>query len=276
MTIEATEVRIRGVPLHRLILKPKSPLKGGLLFFHGQGDFIDRYPPILELFVKAGFQCLLTDLPGHGRSPGKRGHVPGLDFVDALCDQSLEHLKDPLVIAGHSMGGLMALRLFLLQPERFHAMWVSSPLLGILDRKSPLLAKLLPLLAKLLPKLTIGTGVTSYQCGDYGGQPRREPPETAALYHSRISLSWGLELHQACQYVWREIRKTPPRTPLLVTQGEEDVICPPDVLENLLEKTSVQEAHLELIPGARHEPFSGASREEFLERLHHWIEKTLS
>lgn len=275
MTIESSKVEIQGTSLHRLVLEPKTPEKGGLVFFHGQGDFIDRYPLILERFVNAGYRCLLTDLLGHGRSPGIRGHVPGLGFIDELFAESLEHLSGPLVLAGHSMGGLMALRLFLLHPERFQAAWFSSPLLGILDRTHPILAGILPFLAKFLPRLTIGTGVTGDQCGDFGGRPRSENPETEALYHGRISLGWGLQLHQACEMVWKEISHAPSRTPLLFTQGEEDVICPPFLLRKLLDRSPCEDAHLDLIPEARHESFSGTSREDFLKRLDLWIGKTL-
>lgn len=275
MIPQATRLTLGDYSLHRLTLEPMTAPRGGLVFFHGQGDFIDRYPPILAPFVDAGYRCVLTDLPGHGRSSGRRGHLPGLSFIDELLADSLDQLEGPLVIAGHSMGGLMALRLHLLNPEHFQAAWFSSPLLSILDRTHPVLAKLLPLLAHLMPRFTIGTGVTSEQCGNFGEGPRADLPEEEALFHSRISLGWGVELCHAAETVWERIPSAPPTTPVLVTQGAQDPICPPGILKNLLGQASFERKTVEMIPEALHEPFSGSSREDFMTRLHSWIETTL-
>ena len=68
MRIETSKVHIQNQNLHRLTLNPERTIRGGVIFFHGQGDYIDRYPPILEGFVDAGYRCILTDMPGHGLS----------------------------------------------------------------------------------------------------------------------------------------------------------------------------------------------------------------
>ena len=93
MRIEASQVHSQHQTLHRLTLNPETTVRGGLIFFHGQGDFIDRYPSILEGFVDAGYRCILTDMPGHGRSQGRRGVVPGLSFADELLHDSLSSLE---------------------------------------------------------------------------------------------------------------------------------------------------------------------------------------
>ncbi len=275
MIPKATRLTLGDHSLHRLTLEPITAPQGGLVFFHGQGDFIDRYPPILSPFVDVGYRCVLTDLPGHGRSSGKRGHVPGLSFIDELLTNSLDQLEGPLVIAGHSMGGLMALRLLLLNPGQFQAAWFSSPLLSILDRTHPILAQILPRLARLIPRFTIGTGVTSEQCGDFGEGPRTDRPEEGALFHSRISLGWGAELCRATETVWQKTPCAPPATPVLLTQGAQDPVCPPGLLKDLLGQASFERKTIEMIPEALHEPFSGSSREDFMARLRSWIETTL-
>ena len=55
MKIEEETLNVFGERLHHLVLHPESSPRGGLVFFHGQGDFIDRYPDILKPFVDAGF-----------------------------------------------------------------------------------------------------------------------------------------------------------------------------------------------------------------------------
>lgn len=149
MKITSETLEQSGHQLHRLILKPAGSSRGTLIFFHGQGDFIDRYPPILEPFTDNGLTCILTDLPGHGRSSGKRGHVPGLKFIDQLLDNALVATKGSCHIAGHSMGGMMALRCFLRDPSRFQSAWFSSPLLAPARQTTPCMSLILPKVARL-------------------------------------------------------------------------------------------------------------------------------
>lgn len=277
MKVETRPAEIDGHRLHRLLLSPTGNIRGGLVFFHGQGDFIDRYPDILEPFVLAGYQCLLTDLPGHGRSPGKRGHVPGLPFVEHLLTDSISHLTGPTLIAGHSMGGLLALHFFLRQPCQFAAAWLSSPLLRVIDRAAPWLRALLPLLSKVAPRLTVGTGVKREQCEAPLDDSSHPEPDHEALYHSRISLSWGSDLCEASDTVWqRAERLGGADLPLLFTQGQDDEICPPEILREFLQLSGSTRHQLHLIAQARHEPFRDPTREVLLAILQKWIESELT
>ncbi len=269
MKIEEHQAIICGQSLHRLILQPDGNKKGSLLFFHGQGDFIDRYPPILEGFVEAGYQCLLTDLPGHGRSPGKRGVVPGFKFVDELFRESTSLLEGPAIIAGHSMGGLLALRFFLRQPDLFEAAWFCAPLLAPMRQAKPWMRASLPILAKILPWLTVGTGVSSSDCGDNTSGRGEETGEV--LYHSRISIGWGRDLAKAAEEVRDQFPKFPVSKPILFTQGQRDLICPPELLAARLAKLPPNQIRFEQIEEALHEPFSGSTLQGFLSILNDWI-----
>jgi alpha-beta hydrolase superfamily lysophospholipase len=274
VTIKEHRPIIDGYPLFRLVLTPDQTPRGSLLFFHGQGDFVARYPPILDGFVKAGYQCLLTDLPGHGRSPGTRGEVPGLEFIDKLFYDSLSQLEGPFVIAGHSMGGLMALRFLLRYPKNFQSAWISSPLLDPMRQAAPWMKVLLPMISEALPWLTVSTGVRSEDCGD--NQSGRKNAEEGALYHSRVSLSWGRNLRDAAQEVGEQFPTLPSNLPILFTQGEIDPICPSNILEGHLKKLPDNQVRFEMIPNALHEPFTGSTTVDFLSRLNRWIKDELS
>ena len=273
MTITEQSPVIAGHQLHRLLLSPKDTPRGGLLFFHGQGDFIDRYPPILKGFVNAGYQCLLTDLPGHGRSSGKRGAVPGLAFLEELFQDSLANIQGPLIISGHSMGGLIALSFLLQNPDRFRAAWLSSPLLDPMRQAAPWMRCLLPIVAGIAPRITVGTGVRTQDCGDMPAG--RSGDEKNALYHSRISIGWGRDLRDKAEEARSKFPNLPTDIPILFTQGKLDNVCPAQILEDRLANLPENKVTLELIPEARHEPFSGSTEEEFLTRLNRWISANL-
>lgn len=269
MKIEEINIKLNGRPLHRLILHPAKPPRGTLVFFHGQGDFVDRYPPILSPFVDAGYRCILTDLPGHGRSGGSRGAVPGLKFVDQLLEDSLQGQPEPYLVAGHSMGGLLALRFFLAHPDRFEAAWFSSPLLDPMRQAKPLLRTILPLVAHIAPWVTVSTGVRSEDCTDESDE--RPDDATSVLYHSRISLGWGRNLGEIANTVAEQFPAFPAKPPILFTQGELDYICPAGILTARLAKLSSNQITYREIAEARHEPFSGSTLNDFLRELKEWV-----
>ena len=109
MKIEEETLDVFGQRVHHPNLHPETRTRGGLVVFHSQGDFIDRYPVILKPFVDADLKCLLTELPGHRSSLGKRGYIPQLGFVDQILDASLKKIEGPVTVADRSTGGLMNL-----------------------------------------------------------------------------------------------------------------------------------------------------------------------
>jgi pimeloyl-ACP methyl ester carboxylesterase len=64
----------------------------------------------------------LVDLPNHGHSPWT-DRVDYLDMAELLAEE-LEHLGEPVVLVGHSMGGKVAMQLALRHPELLRALVV--------------------------------------------------------------------------------------------------------------------------------------------------------
>lgn len=268
MKVEKQTLNLRGHQLNRLILHPETPPRGALIFFHGQGDFIDRYPPVLEPFVNFGWQCFLTDLPGHGHSSGRRGHVPGFEFIDAMIDQL--PTTQNMIIAGHSMGGMLALRELLRRPHLYHSGWFSSPLLSPSQRVTPIMRLLLRWLAELAPWITWKTGVKATDCRieDHNG----EPP-FRGLYHGSISLDWAAQLINAASELKEQWLKLPSDRPLLFTQGNADSVCPASTLTARLAKMNAPEIMYHEINNGLHEPFTGDTAEQLQQILHATIKQ---
>ena len=81
-----------------------------LVLFHGWGDSADTWRPLLDRLGRIGRRALAVDLPGYGRASelGKGAVLPQLDaFAGAL----VEHVGERVVVAGNSLGGVVALRL---------------------------------------------------------------------------------------------------------------------------------------------------------------------
>jgi alpha-beta hydrolase superfamily lysophospholipase len=132
--------------LERLILKDgihiytqeriPDETRGTIVMVHGLGDHLCRYEHIAQRLNQAGFAVFQFDLPGHGRSSGKRGHIASydivMDLITGLLNQaSTKYLGLPQFLYGHSLGGSLVLNYGITQkPVTLTGIISSSPGLG--------------------------------------------------------------------------------------------------------------------------------------------------
>jgi alpha-beta hydrolase superfamily lysophospholipase len=157
-----------GLALHLQAWPCSGTPRGNVLIVHGLGEHIGRYAHVVRQLNAWGWSVLGYDQRGHGRSPGPRG---GLKHDDDLL-QDLARVVDtlraawpgPLVLLGHSMGGLLAAHFVAGGIGTAAAWWrpvdalvLSSPALdpGMKAGQKLLLA----LLGKLAPSLAVGNGL---------------------------------------------------------------------------------------------------------------------
>lgn len=100
------------VPLHAWFLPADSP-RGTVLFLHGNAENISTHIASVAWLPAAGFQVLLLDYRGYGRSGGK----PTVDGAQLDIDAALAHLlarpdvdAGRIVLLGQSLGGALAVR----------------------------------------------------------------------------------------------------------------------------------------------------------------------
>ena len=84
----------------------------GIVLLHGWGDSADTWRPLLAELAAIGRRAIAADLPGFGHASGlARGPLlPQLDdFAAALVHEWSD--GEPVLVAGSSLGGAVALRL---------------------------------------------------------------------------------------------------------------------------------------------------------------------
>jgi alpha-beta hydrolase superfamily lysophospholipase len=286
MRVESYRVKIEGHLLHRFTLHPDEgvPVRACGIFYHGQGDYAERYAEVLHPFTECGIRCVITDLPGHGYSPGRRGHGGDAALLDAVIDNTLEGFGSlPYVVMGHSMGGLLVARHLVLAGQgRFDVpslAWVNAPLVRPGYGKSRVLIALVKTLGHWLPELTISTGVTSEMC-----RPTEDSPEIVKeraavrhkLWHSRISMGWAAVLMEAGELLTTSLSEMPKETSVLVTQGGADQICPAEITKEFFEGLPQNDKVYHEFPDKLHELFSGDGNDALSEVLASWLEKTFT
>ncbi len=139
--------------------------RGTVLIVHGLGEHIGRYEHLAQRLSSWGWQVVGPDQRGHGRSDGARGALPADDTLLLDLAQIIDRVRatwpGPLVLLGHSMGGLVAARFVAGEGEAWHravdALVLSSPALDA--GLSPLQKGLLALLGRPAPDLAVGNGL---------------------------------------------------------------------------------------------------------------------
>ncbi|MGR4868551.1 lysophospholipase [Variovorax sp. LARHSF232] len=131
---------------------------------HGLGEHAGRYAHVAQRLNALGFAVRAHDHFGHGESSGPRGGLPHplrlLDDLALLTDEARAAYPGlPLVLLGHSMGGLVAASFVARGVRPVDALVLSSPAL------EPTLSagqkRLIALLSRLAPGLRVGNGVNA-------------------------------------------------------------------------------------------------------------------
>jgi len=140
---------------------PHPDPRGTVLVVHGLGEHSGRYDHVAAQFNAWGWRVVGYDQRGHGASEGARGALAQPDdllqdlarVVDAV---RAEH-PGPLVLLGHSMGGLVAARFVAEGLRAVDALVLSSPALDA--GMNPFQKLLLAVLGPLAPNLAVGNGL---------------------------------------------------------------------------------------------------------------------
>jgi len=139
------------------------PLRGVVLIVHGLGEHAGRYDHVAQQLNAWGFAVRGYDQCGHGESSGLPGSLPTdtrlLDDLADIIDSTRARLEPgtPLILLGHSMGGLVTGRFVSLGMRKVDALIMSSPALNPgMNAFQKLLVAVLP---KIAPNLRVGNGL---------------------------------------------------------------------------------------------------------------------
>ena len=104
-------LELHGVDTRVLELEGNGPT---LVLLHGWGDSADTWRPLMDRLGRVERAAVAVDLPGFGTAGrlGPGAMLPQLDaFAGELVQLVAEESGGPVVVAGNSLGGVVALRL---------------------------------------------------------------------------------------------------------------------------------------------------------------------
>ena len=155
--------QLQGLALCDWPLPAGQAARATVMIVHGLGEHMGRYTALAQALNSWGYAVRAYDQYGHGASKGPRGGLPSATrLLDDLA-QVVDHTRagvaagHPLLLLGHSMGGLVAARFVALQRRPVDALVLSSPALD--PGLNPIQKLLVAVLPSLFPNLRVGNGL---------------------------------------------------------------------------------------------------------------------
>ncbi|XP_051148652.1 caffeoylshikimate esterase-like [Andrographis paniculata] len=209
--------------------------------------------------ARAGYEVYGVDCEGHGKSSGMLGLIPNFDnLVDDLFNcftaisKKKENERKMRFVMGESMGGAMALRLHLKDPDFWDGAVLVAPMCKIAEemKPSPLVIKALTSLARLAPtwKLTPSPDIVDSAFRD--PRVRQQIRSNPYTYKGRPRLQTSHELYKACLDLEKRLREV--SLPFIVLHGEDDKVTDPAVSRVLYETARATDKTWKLYPGMWH------------------------
>ena len=244
-----------------------------IVIAHGIGEHSGRYMTIVNHFVPLGYAIYALDHRGHGRSPGKRGHIMRWEIFREDLKHFMQFVRSEqgdksLYLLGHSLGGLMVLDFALHYPHGLNGVIASSPALAE-PNISPALILLSKIMSYIWPALTIKTtlDVTAISHDPavieaYQGDP---------LVHDRGSARLGTEFGLCRKWTLDHAGEF--SCPLLIYHGRSDRIVPYQGSVEFFESVNAADKELHLFDNGFHELHHDTDKENLFLLIENWLHK---
>jgi alpha-beta hydrolase superfamily lysophospholipase len=258
---------------------PVPSPRGTVLFVHGLGEHVGRYLQLAGRLNAGGWTVAGYDQRGHGASDGARGRLAAAHDLLADLGRVVGHARaehaPPLVLLGHSLGGLVAARYVAegvadARPAAWYrpvdALVLSSPALDPGMNAAQRL--LLTLLGPIAPSLGVANGLDPAWIS-------RDPAIVAAyvadpLVHDRIAPRLARFIVDAGEAV----RALAPRwqVPTLLLYAGSDRCVAPSGSATFAAAAPKGVVTAREYPALYHEIFNEPEREDVLADLRAWLQ----
>jgi len=233
---------------------PDNQLKGIICLIHGLGEHSGRYSRWAELFTREGYGMLAPDLPGHGRTEGRRAYVQSyqvlLDQVDLVLQQAVILFPGvPRILYGHSMGGNIAINYAISRETQIKALIASSPWLRLTFRVTPLDLALGKIMNNLFPRVRFKRKGTRAEALSHNPEHWADI-RTDPLNHGMVTGRYFWIIHKQGEYALANANKI--KQPILLMHGTDDKVTSPKASEEFAAGTG-DRSQLKLWEGLYHE-----------------------
>jgi alpha-beta hydrolase superfamily lysophospholipase len=295
-----------GQRIHVYRWLPIGAPKAAVQIAHGAAEHAGRYRRVADVLVAAGYAVYANDHRGHGRTAAQFGRYgiagpAGWDAIVSDVRRLTEHVRSqhpglPLVLLGHSMGGMIVQDYL----QRFGADLAGAVLSGTAGRELRNIDEILPLLeAELNAAGRDAPSQTFLSIFARFNDPFAGPEATGLEWLSRdraevrayiedpwcgepLSNGFVHDLLFGARRMWapENERRVALGGPLLVFAGDQDPVGEfGDAMRGLVaryEGFGIGPITLRLYAGGRHEMLNETNRDEVHADLVAWLNATVA
>jgi acylglycerol lipase len=256
---------------------PEGDVKALLLVVHGLAEHCGRYMNLVNRFVPLGYGVYSFDLPGHGKSHGKRVFINRFeDYTQTLAvfrdKVRALHNEALLFLVGHSMGSLVSTVFLANHQEGFAGAVLSgSGVVKIPDNISPFTIFAGKVFSVFMPKIgLIGLDVNGVS---------RDPSVVRAYVEDPL-VHTGKTTARLAAEILRAMQRIPEiavqiTLPILLIQGGADRLVDPEGAKMLFETIQSSDKTIKIYEGLYHEIFNEPERDQVLGDMEQWLENHL-
>jgi alpha-beta hydrolase superfamily lysophospholipase len=250
--------------------------RAALLIVHGFGEHVGRYDELATRMVAAGYAVHGYDQRGHGYAQGPRAQVRRFEqLLDDLSQVAASvrawHPDVPLVLFGHSMGGVVASRAVQTERVRPDLLVLSSPVFRDGMAVPGWLRTLLTRLAEVVPDLPtvrLDTSALSRDAAEVAAYV-----QDPAVFHGPVKARLASELAKHGALALAEAERL--RVPLLIVHGKDDRLAQPGASGELQRALADRDATLQLYDEGMHELFHDSLRDRVTGDVLAWLDERL-
>jgi alpha-beta hydrolase superfamily lysophospholipase len=259
-----------GQVLRGMIQSPGENAKAVIILVPGLGEHVQRYAGWSELFRKEGFAFTGVDLPGHGRSEGRRGNIGSFRILDEMISILVDSCRKtfpgiPVIIYGHSLGGGIVLDYLIRANPRIKGAIVTSPWLKLTTEPPRAKVLMASMIKNLLPGLVQPSGLNADHISH--DETVVETYKNDPLVHDKISVGLFDSAMKAARHSLEYASEL--RIPVLLMHGSDDLITSPDGSREFAEKSG--KVALKIWEGGYHELHNEPFKDEVFGFILRWI-----
>ncbi|GMJ00702.1 hypothetical protein like AT5G16120 [Hibiscus trionum] len=263
---ESYEVNSRGLEIFSKSWLPETSHPKAMVFFcHGYGDTCTFFAEgIARKLASHGYGVFAMDYPGFGLSEGLHCYIHSFDrLVDDVIEQYTKIKEDPdfrtlpCFLFGQSMGGAVALKMHLKQPNAWSGACLVAPMCKIADDMVPpwILKQILIGMANILPKQKLVPQKDLAEAAFRDIKKRKLTPYNVIAYKDKPRLRTALEMLRITAEIEQNLEKV--SLPILILHGENDIVTDPSVSRALYEKASSSDKKIIIYKDAGHSLLEG-------------------
>ncbi len=261
-----------GQLLQGVIRSPGEHARAVVVMVHGLGEHIQRYDAWSDRFLGDGIAFTGVDLPGHGRSDGRKGYIKSFRALDEMLDVLIYSCRKtfsniPVYIYGHSLGGGIVLNYLLRKNPHVKGAIVTSPWLKLSFEPSKGKVFLASVMKNFLPGLVQPSGLNVNHISHDSAVV--EKYKTDPLVHDRVSVSLFSSAMESAS--WTLIHAADLGIPTLLMHGSDDQITSPGGSREFAGKSGVVD--LKIWEGGYHELHNEPFSDEVFMYIAGWIKK---